>query len=251
MPQGLHDLLVSAGITEADYPDILAHDVLASANPNFDPKRFVPPSPGRTFFPYNPPLKPNDPVISQTFSVSTTTTSTSTTATDDTYKVSLSLSADADFFDLAKTSIKDTTSWSWSNKSSQSTVSGSSQSATLTIAGPSYGYSGSTEVEVLYDNVYRTFVFRFLQLSDKQITLEGTLCNSAGEPLGGRSLILSQDGISRRSYTDALGRFRFLDVASSSGEISTEMQSVVRAAIPPLTSAGTWQFNVGPCTAKR
>lgn len=248
---GLHDLLVSAGITEADYPDILAHDVLAGSNPNFDPKRFVSPSPGQTLFTYNPPPTPNDPVLSTTFSVSTTTTSTSTTSTDDTYKVSLSLSADADFFDLAKVSMKDTTSWSWSNKSSQSSSSGSTQTASLTIGGPSYGYTGPVEVEVLYDNVYRTFAFRFLKLSDQQITLEGTLCDSAGEPLPGKSLILSQDGISHRSYTDGLGRFRFIDVAISSGEITTEMESVaVRAVIPALSSPGTWQFNVGPCAAK-
>ena len=182
MPKGIHDLLANAGITEADYPDIIAHDVFVGSSPNFDPLRFVSPNSVQTLFPYNPPLKPNDPVISTSFSVSNTTTNTSTTSTDDSDKVSFSLSADADFMDVAKVSMKDTTSWAWDNKSSQSTVSGSTESASFTIAGPSYGYSGPTEVEVLYDNIYRTFAFRFFQVPNNQITLEGTFAILLANP---------------------------------------------------------------------
>jgi len=251
MPQGVRDLLASAGITEADYPDILAHDVLAGSNPNFDPQRFVSPSAGRTTFPYNPPLRKDDPVISTTFSISTTTTSTHTTATEDTYRVSLTLSADADFLDLAKVSVKDTASWSWSNKSSESAFSGSAESATTTIAGPSWGYSGPTQVEVLYDKIYRTFAFRFVQITDRQITLEGTLCNSDGIPVPGISLILRDERTSYRTYTDAHGRFRFIDVAGSPGEIRTEGRSELRLAVPAVSSPGTWQVNAGSCGGKR
>jgi hypothetical protein len=67
MPHGVEDLLKSAGITAADYPDILARDPLLNSAASPDANRFtlLPIS-----FPHEPPYSASDPVIPMGYQIS-------------------------------------------------------------------------------------------------------------------------------------------------------------------------------------
>jgi hypothetical protein len=211
--------LHGAGITPADYPNILASDPLANGAATLDPARFVPMN---TMFPYEPPLTPNDPVIPINTTISSSTTSTTGTATEDTYKVGLTLSGSAGFLGMEKGTFKASDTWAWTNSSSASTSSGSTQSASLTIGGPSFGYTGVTEVAVYRDTVYNTFAFVLVPPDTLEVALRGTVLNSSraaapatGEGVtscpraAGCEVILTDNGIDHRTFTNSLGQYVF------------------------------------------
>src|SRR5262249_17515347 len=153
MPGNVATALQSAGITPAEYPNILARDPFASGSSTLDPNRFVSLN---TTFPYEPPYSQTSPVPIVSVNISNSSTSTCGTGTQDTYGVGLTISATGNYLDFAKATLKDTANWEWTNQSSLTNTVGSSQSATLAIGGPAWGYTGGTVCKVYLDTIYNT-----------------------------------------------------------------------------------------------
>jgi len=205
IPPGVASALLSAGITKADYPDILARDPLANGSP-LDSRRYIALN---TTFPYEPPYTSTDPVPTVSFSVSDSSISTVGSTTEDSYKVGLTMSATGNYLDFAKATLKDTLSWTWTNKSARSTSSGTSQSATVVVGGPAYGYVGNTLVEVYFDTIYKTFAFAIVPAAQREVAVKGTLADPKGSLLPWTEVTLVTDGTDYRTFTNSKGDFQF------------------------------------------
>ena len=204
MPPGVMRQLQQHGITAADFPDILQRDPFSGGAVVPDPQRFTPLN---FTFPYEPPLTSTDPVLTTTYSLVNTSTSSAGSSVEDDYKVSLAITSEASYLDLVKGSMTNSASWEWSNKSSRSTSAGTIETASAKIGGPAFGYAGATAMEVYYDRIYRTFAF--VPVDGEPVALAGTLLGSDGEPLGSKEVSLTQNGVVRRTFTDARGEYRF------------------------------------------
>ena len=139
MPQGVAEALAAAGLTTADYEQILSCDPFTSGNQEIDSNRFVPVS---FSFPYEPPASQGDTPPTQTLTMNSGTTSGDTTETQVQYEASASVHGlIGDVLNLGASG-----SLQWTNTSTSTQITGSSQSATVTIGGPAFGYTGPTEL---------------------------------------------------------------------------------------------------------
>lgn len=161
MRAGVLNELQSVGITPSDYPGMLAQDPLANKSSSFDPSsldaaRFVVLNPP---FTYESPAVQGDPVDLSPYTISVGSISTVGSAQEQTFDIGLDTSVTVGIPAYATATLKNSDTWAWTYQSSQSSSSGSSQSASLTLAGPSYGYTGPTVAQVYFDTVYKTFAF--------------------------------------------------------------------------------------------
>ncbi len=206
MPDGVAKNLKAAGITAQEYPTILARDPLNAGSVNLDPSRFVPLN---ITFPYEPPLQPGDPVTTMSTTLSSSDSSTQGSTVQDSYKIGITLSGGPNFLGIAGATLKDTQSWEWTNSTSQSFTSGSNQSASVTIAGPAYGYTGSTVIEVFLDTIYNTFAFSLVQPNSQEAAISGTVNTSAGKAIVSAPVTLTEKGVRHKTFTNGKGEFHF------------------------------------------
>jgi hypothetical protein len=157
MPPGVAEALAGAGLTTADYDQILACNPFYAGAATGDPNRVVPLEPGRFVltthsFPYEPPQASGDPVPTTTYTLTSATTTTDTQQTQTQYTVSASVSVG--FGVIWESTVKVTGSLQWTNTSASTQTTGSTQQASVTVAGPAFGYTGPTDVLVYWDTVY-------------------------------------------------------------------------------------------------
>lgn len=221
---GVLQQLQAAGITEADYPAILASDPLASGSPQLDPARFVD---ANWMYPYEPPATPNDPVIPVQTTISSSLTNTTGSAAENSYKVGMTLSGSLGFLGIAKGTFKDSSSWQWTNSSSVSASSTTTQTAAITIGGPGYNYPGVTELKAYRDTIFNTYAFVLVPPESLQLALKGTVMNHAGLAVAGTEVILSGDGTSLRTITNGRGEFKFY--GNITGPITLKAAGITRA----------------------
>lgn len=206
MPANIAAALNGAGITPGDYPDILARDPLASGVPTPDQARF---QPINVTFPYEPPYSAADPVPTTTTVITDASTQTTGVATEDTFKVGLTISTTGDYLEFAKATLKDFATWQWTNKSSVSSATGQTQSASLTIGGPSFGYTGPTQVQVYEDTVYHTFAFALAPVASGDVALRGLVRDSSGKLVAFAEVMLDDHGVQHRTFTNQKGQYVF------------------------------------------
>ena len=153
MPPGVKHELDAAGLTTADYAQILSTNPFASGSTTIDTDRYL--ATPQTFA-YEPPYSATDTPWTETYEVDSTSTETSTRTVEHIYTVGVSLSVHA-LGDLLKFS--DTMEWSSKNstESSQSTE----EKASVSVGGPAFGYAGPTDILVYWDTVYKSFMFTF------------------------------------------------------------------------------------------
>jgi hypothetical protein len=238
---GAEKILTDAGITSADYPDILKSDPLADPkdpqyksgvpNPALDPKRYVYTG---YMFPYEAPLTAKDQVNAYNHTVTTSSTVAAGSATQDTHNVALSLSGSTGFLSIAKITFKDTNSWTWTNASTTSTSTGTNQSATVYIGGPSFGWPpGAEELFIYRDTVYNTYVFVLVPYSGLKVAAKGTLKTADGVPLASANVALTDGGIQHHTATNARGEYTFF------GEIAGPATITAAGAKQTITPAQT------------
>lgn len=211
---GVVGYLHSAGITESDYPTILAQDPLASGSASLDPNRFI----LETSVPYEPPGTPSgssSPV--QTFNQSNSSSMTASQVATSSYMVGLSITQNGNFFSLVTDKLSDQTSWTWTNTNQWSNAGGTSETASVSIGGPAYGYPGPTFLQIYYDTLYKSFAF--VLVAPGQPAVSGTLTTASGEPLGAAEVTLVDKGTSQRTVTDAKGEFRFYGAISDAATV--------------------------------
>jgi hypothetical protein len=231
MPADIASALQSAGITAADYANILARDPFTDPSYTVDPNRFS----YQTSFYYLAPLSPNDPVLTSTINLTDTSASTTGNEVDDTYSVALSLSVSSgDLFDFAKATLKDTNSWEWTNKTSRSTTNTSTQAAIATIGGPAYGYNGLSQCDVYVDTIYHTFAFMLVPAGSRDSTLEGKVVDPGGAPIAGAPVTLIENGYRHPTLTNAMGEYVFY--VPWNGTARVESSGDIQAAIQAHSS---------------
>jgi hypothetical protein len=148
MAPGVKQQLDAGGLDASDYAQILSTNPFASGPADIDTNRFRPLSESLA---YEPPYSADDKPWMETYSVQNTTTNTSDEKVEIKYSVGLSTSL--------TNILKITGSFEWTNTNETETTSGSTESASVTLGGPSFGYTGNTEVVVYWDSVFHSFMF--------------------------------------------------------------------------------------------
>jgi hypothetical protein len=222
MEPGVAEALKSAGITEKEYPCILAHDPLAQqakgatladypcikeinpgiSDPSANNARFQ----FQTYFDYAGPLNKGDAQGPQSFEIGTNTISNDKTEVDDSYQVGVTVSASVGS-PLVTTKLQDKNTWQWTNKSSVSFSQGASQKITATIGGPAWGYTGPTVLEVFYDTIFHTFAFALVSDAGMPVALQGSLVDPTGNAISGHEVSSSVSGKTLRAITNLSGKF--------------------------------------------
>ena len=216
--------LAAAGLTTADYDQILACDPFYAGAATGDPNRVVPLPPGRFVpttlsIPYEPPLDAGDEVPTTTYMLTNATTTTDTQQTQTDQAVSVTVSAG--FKLIWNNTVKVTGSMDWTNGTTSTQTTGSTQQASFTIGGPAFGYTGPTDVLVYWDTVYSSFMFSFATVSP---SASGTVTDSAGNPVPNQAMTLTVGGITLSTFTNSHGQYNFYGAAPGQGTIAVENQ---------------------------
>lgn len=235
MPPGVKDQLDAAGLTTSDYAQILLADPFANGDVPVDPNRFATLN---TTFPYEPPFAPGDPSPTFSFTATHEVTSTSTSTTTKEYTTGLTISGDTNFLQVFKTSLKADNSWTWTDENSHSDAVGSSESASVTIGGPSFGYTGPTDVAVYYDLIYKTFAFQFLPPSLQAAQVQGLVVSDSNAPVAGKEVAVVADGITYRTFTNAVGEFHVPGVRGAVTQLRVDgVQEALPRSLDPAVLA--------------
>ncbi len=213
-PTRLSDL-TAAGITETDYPAILAHDVLA-APPSISFLRSLPffqsddPSvyPNRyayvTSFDYEPPYQAGDELKKQERSFSNEDAVSSGTSYEDSHSVECTVSAGLNLGMFGAT-VTASQQWTWTDSTTYSTSAAHTQSASASVTQPSYDWRGPLQVLVWWDTIYSSFAFSFPVGAP---SLTGVLVQ-ANRPLAFKEVIVNVGGRKYRTRTNANGKYSF------------------------------------------
>jgi hypothetical protein len=239
--QGLAAELASAGITAAEFPNILKHDPLACQNwftcgsspnisPSIDPNRFNLITCQIAYEPPGSSTGSASPI--QSWQQTNSSTSAVSHTVVDEYTVGLSFTQTGNYLDFAKGQLKELAEWTWTNKSENATTTGTTESATFSVGGPAYGYPGPTALCVYFDGLYKTFAFDLVPPEALQLAVKGTLTNSAGSPQSYVQVALVDRGVKQITFTNDKGEYRFYGTIS--GPATIEAERVPPQAVPPL-----------------
>lgn len=204
MPPGVKARLEAYGITTSDYQEILKADPFATGTTSIDPNRYVSLN---TTFPYEPPYAPGDPSTTVSHTVAHSTTTTATRTASQQYSVGVSHTGGLNFLNGIKAKLKIENVWTFTHTNSHSISNGTTESASVAIGGPSYGYTGPTDIAVYYDLVYKTFMFAPYESSFGP-PLEGLVVSESGASVAGKEVEVVADGVTYRTFTNLVGEFR-------------------------------------------
>lgn len=213
-----HDALAAAGITSAEYPNILARDPMANGQ-RIDETRY-------TFLrtlPYEPPYAPGDTTQPWSFSLGNEATQGYNHTLEDQYSVGATISGGAGVVNASASA-----SVTWGSSMTTANAQTGSQSATVTIGGPSYGYAGSQNVSVYWDNIYGTFMFddrADASAARAANAIDGTVTQH-GAPVAHRLVQLWTGRKTLRTFTNSRGRYHFK--ADLPGNASVSVSGVTR-----------------------
>ena len=216
MAPGVAETLRTHGITTQDFPEILKADPFATGSGPLggltpqrftfiDARRFK--SLGFTF-PYEPPFAPGDKATTLTFNLENSTTQSSASSVETSHTVGLS--ASIEFNLVLKEKVKLDNKWTWTNSTTNSTSSDAKESASVTVGGPSFGYTGPTNIQVYYDVLYKTFLFVPVG-SGLEPSLQGVVTRSSKRVVAGKEVVVVASGVKYRTFTNAKGEYRIFD----------------------------------------
>ncbi|MFC5864180.1 DUF5050 domain-containing protein [Acidicapsa dinghuensis] len=228
MPPGVKQQLDAAGLTAADYAQILTANPFAQGATAIDSNRFVPTP---QTYPYQPPFSASDPVFTNTITLQSSVTESENHTVQNQYSVSVSV--EADFNLLLTPKLKITGSLEWTNTNSYGTSSTSTQTAAATVGGPAFGYSGPTDVVVYWDTLYSSFLFAFPAASP---TVVGTLTDASGKVVANKAITLTVGGKKFETFTNQQGQYRFYGAPAGSGSLVVDgspFAITVGAGAPP------------------
>lgn len=228
MAAGVKQQLDAAGLTAADYTQILAANPFAQGATAIDPNRFL--ATPQTF-PYEPPFSAADPVFTSSITTQNVVNVTNSHTVQRQYTVTASASAG-----LIGSNFKLNDTLEWTNSSMYGTSSTSTQSATATVGGPAFGYTGQTDVVVYWDTLYSSFMFAFPAAPP---AATGTIADAAGKPLAYKPITLTIAGKKFETFTNQQGQYRFYGATSGSGSLAVQGQTFTVAvgsgkSNPPL-----------------
>jgi hypothetical protein len=207
--------LEGAGITPAEYPAILARDPFASSSGTaVDPVRF---DLLDTTLPYMPSPVPGASMDGGQVVLNNSEVKLDARAAEDAYNVTLTAGAGGGFAGFGAF-LTATTSWTWTSTTVKTTSTGDEQEATAYVFGPSSTYSGPTDIEVYWDRIYDSFLFKFVE-PGVQPTLVGVVTRG-GQPQPYQPLSLRIGDRTYRTLTNSKGEYRLFRVPAGTGQFT-------------------------------
>jgi hypothetical protein len=216
MPAGIQQQLAAAGLTPADFAEILRLDPFASGTAVIDPNRFVP----LTFtFPYDPPLNATDSVPTLTAKLENSVAYDTKSTVQTQYGVALNVAGA-----IASTlGLKLGSTLEWTNTQSTAINNTSTQSATVTIGGPAFGYnSPNVDVMVYWDTIYNSFMFAF---TTDTATASGIIVDRTGKPVSHVQVTLQAGPHKFTTFTNASGEYRIYRAPAGPSTLSVKGES--------------------------
>lgn len=204
MPPGVANELAHHGITPAHYSDILAHDEFANGNTAVDPDQFVRTG---TTFPYEPPTSPNG--TPDSFQLTLTNAHTDMYSTSKTRDTTIGTSIGVSVPPAFGLRFEASGQWTWTSTTTRTTTSAATETATATVKGPSFGYTGPTNVAVYYDTMYKTFLFEFIRTPAP--VLHGRVLSRELAPIAHLPVYLRIGDVEYNTITNRNGEYRFFD----------------------------------------
>ena len=168
---GLYNALAGAGITSAEYSQILKADPFANGETKVDPNRFEPAQTvstlnGQTILtnahiPYNRIARQGDAPTTQSFSVARKFMETSTHDTSVSYSIGVEYSfGGLEISDALSLSVTDQKKFTWTSSSSKRMTTADTTRDTVVIAQPSWEYRRPEGfIDVYVDKIYKTYLF--------------------------------------------------------------------------------------------
>jgi hypothetical protein len=152
--------LTQAGITQTDYPTLLARDPFAEGQVDIDATRFEQlASP----FAYDPTDGPNGTMVSITSTLTHPRRQDPSPANIDVFAVPLVATGGVDA-SVVLAQLKSSATFPWTNTTTWDASADNTQSASATVGQPSSSYTGPTFAFVYYDTIYNTFLFALKSL---------------------------------------------------------------------------------------
>lgn len=214
MPPGVVAALNAYGITAADFPAILATDPAIGAAP-LDLNRFVATA---TTVPYEPPLTASTPPVSQSYEVKNDRTQTNGSTTTHEHTVELSAAVGPPNFLVFKDNkLKVSHSWTWTQTNAHSQSASNSTTASFNVVGPTFGYTGVTDLQAYYDTIYGTFLFAPI---NRAPTVSGIVRNAQNQPVANQPITLTAGGVPYKTATRSNGQYKFFDVPAGNAQVS-------------------------------
>jgi hypothetical protein len=213
MSPGLKGDLDAAGLTATDYATILATNPYASADPPIDPARYLPTTQS---FPYDPPLHKEDPSPVLKYTQTSAVTNTSTHTAQVQYTVDLGVTGSINL-GIVEATLGVTDQLQWTDTSTTTSTNGTTQSATVAVGGPSFGYTGPTNVMVYWDTVFNSWFFHFPTVA---ASVSGIMKGSDGKPAAHAEVVLTSGRQTFRTFTNAKGAYRFFGTPTGTVKLS-------------------------------
>jgi hypothetical protein len=216
MPSGVADELARHQITSSEFLNILSANPFANGSTTIDATRFVQ---TRTTFPYEPPFAENEEPLAYTLSVDNATTTAHTSSHEKEYKVGLkaSVGTPETFKSWWSGKAEVSTEFTWTNSSSSTSTTTSTESASVTVTGPSFGYSGPTNLAVYYDTVFKSFMFAPVV---HPLRVSGIVVTPLGQPVPYHPVTLTVRGVQYRTIAGRNGEYRFFGVLGGRAKLA-------------------------------
>ena len=229
MPPGVAQRLAAYGITTDDYAEILQADPYAGGPIPVNSARYVSLN---TTFPYEPPFAPDDPVPTLSFTATYESTSTTGSEVVNEYTSGVTWEGGLDFISLVEAKLEVTGKWTFTDTRSKTTDTGTNESASVTIGGPSFGYTGPTDMGVYYDVLYKSFLF--VPYEGGPPTVTGWVYSRSNRRVSGKEVRLVANGVTYRTFANADGEFRFFGTPTGRLQIRVDGVNVTlsRASDP-------------------
>jgi hypothetical protein len=152
------------------------------------------------------------------------------------YSTGVTVSASDEFLDLFTVTATAESTWTWTDKDTRSESEGTSESASVTIGGPSFEYSGPTNMAVYYDVLYKTFAFIPIDPALPP-ALRGSVISRSQKPVSGKEVIVVANGATYRTFTNAKGEYRLFGEISGPLQLQVEGVKMELPQVPPQNKA--------------
>ena len=218
LPPGVRQQLAARGITSADYQTMLSQDPFAYGSTAIDTGRFVQAS---VTLPYEPPIAKGDQPPSAQLSLTNETTHSQGSTSQSSYAVGFTIKASSPvvFASWLSANLSQTNTYTWQDTSQTTSTSSATQSASVTMTGPSFGYTGATDIAVYVDTIYNTFLFAPMPASAAP-SIVGVVTDAHGAPVVGLEVVATTAAGRRRTMTGASGAYRVYGAPAGLAQVS-------------------------------
>lgn len=236
--------LAAYGVTQADFPTILARDPFAGPaiqNTTNPPVSATFPDPARFVLVRTDPYEPDQFQTAVVLSLATDTTTSSSQTSSDSYSVGITVQASGTFLDFLKVGLKTSDTWTWTSTTTNASSSDQSQTSSFTLVNPSPAFTGADHIASYFDTLYRTFVFVPVG-PGAPVVLSGTIESALGQPVKRADVVVSVGGRRIHVSTDSHGVYKVFGFGVPRGAARVTFggasQNVTLGAAPATASFG-------------